>query len=267
MIDRWKASLELADKSRQTVNTGEYRVTCRDGSVRICELYATFLADRLIVTFNDITERKFADDKIKSLLSEKELLLKEVHHRIKNNMNVVMGLLSLQSDTLKDPSAVSALQDSRNRVQSMMVLYDKLYRSNDFRAISAKEYITALISEVMVNFPNRERVDVETRIDDIVLDAKILSPVGIITNELITNTMKYAFTDRDSGRMAVSFSIKGGHATLIVEDNGIGIPESVNIETATGFGLQLVNILAEQLEGSLRIEREDGTRFVLTFRV
>ena len=169
----------------------------------------------------ELAERRRAEDQISSLLAEKELLLKEVHHRIKNNMNVVGSLLSMQSDMLKDdPAAVAALQDSRNRVQSMMVLYDKLYRSNDFRAISAKEYVTALISEIMVNFPNRERVDVKTRVDDIVLDAKILSPMGIIVNELLTNTMKYAFADRGSGRMAVSFSIKGGHATLIVEDNG-----------------------------------------------
>ncbi len=215
----------------------------------------------------DITERKLTEEQIKRLLTEKELLLKEVHHRIKNNMNVIMSLLSLQSDTLKDPSAVSAFHDTENRVRSMMVLYEKLYRSNDFRAISAREYLAALVYEIVANFPNRERVDVETRVDDIALDAKILSPVGIIINELITNTMKYAFTGMGGGRILVFFSMKDNHAKLIVEDNGIGIPESVNIETATGFGLQLVHILVEQLEGSLRIEREDGTRFVLTFRL
>ena len=113
----------------------------------------------------------------------------------------------------------------------------------------------------------RERVNVETRVDDIVLDARTLSPVGIIVNELLTNAVKHAFADKDSGRMAVSFSIKGGHATLIVEDNGIGIPESVNIETTTGFGLQLVTILVEQLEGSLLLKRKDGTKFVVEFEV
>ena len=221
--------------------------------------------DGAFVFFHDITGRKRAEDRVRSLLSEKDLLLKEVHHRIKNNMSVVMGLLSLQSDTLKDPAAVAALQDSRNRVQSMMVLYEKLYRSNDFRAISAKEYLPALINEIMSNFPNRMHVDVETRIDDMVLDARILSPIGIIINELLTNTMKHAFDGRDSGRIDVSFSIKDSHATLIVEDDGIGIPESADI--ATGFGIQLVTTLVEQFDGTIRIERQDGIRFVLTFGV
>ncbi len=215
----------------------------------------------------DITDRKLAQDRIKNLLSEKELLLKEVHHRIKNNMNVIMGLLSLQSDTLKEPSAVSALQDTRNRVRSMAVLYDKLYRSTDFRAISAKEYLTALINEIMVNFPNRMHIDVETRIDDTILDAKILSPIGIIINELITNAMKHAFDGRDKGKILVSFSIHDKHATLVIEDNGVGIPDSINIMASAGFGMQLVNMLADQLDGSLRVEREDGARFILTFEV
>ncbi len=111
-------------------------------------------------------EQARANDQIRSLLSEKELLLKEVHHRIKNNMTTIMSLLSLQTETLLDPMTSVALEDAKSRVQSMMVLYDKLYRSKDFREISAKEYLTSLIDEIMANFPNRYLVAMETQIDD-----------------------------------------------------------------------------------------------------
>ncbi|MCX5814129.1 MAG: ATP-binding protein [Proteobacteria bacterium] len=221
----------------------------------------------ILLTMEDITDRKLAEDQIKALLTEKELLLREVHHRIKNNMNVVVSLLSLQANLLQDPSAISALDDSQNRVRSMMVLYDKLYRSADFRELSAKEYLTSLIDEIVANFPNHEPVAVEKHIDDFILDAKTLSPIGMILNELLTNAMKYAFIGRDNRVIGVSLSIKDNHATLIVQDNGIGIPEPIDMATTTGFGMQLVNILAEQLEGTIRIERQNGTTFVLEFNV
>jgi PAS domain S-box-containing protein len=220
-----------------------------------------------IWTFRDITDRKLAEEKIKSLLSEKELLLREVHHRIKNNMSVITGMLMLQAETLKEPSAVDALNDATSRVRSMMVLYDKLYRSADFKSISIKEYLTSLIHEIIGNFPGRMSINVETQIDDCILEARTLSPMGIILNELLTNAMKHAFTDKEKGVIKVSLSIKNNQATLIVQDNGAGIPESIDTENSIGFGLQLVNILTEQLEGTMRIEREEGTRFVMEFEV
>ncbi|MBA4419408.1 MAG: hypothetical protein C0392_16110, partial [Syntrophus sp. (in: bacteria)] len=149
----------------------------------------------LIGIILDITDRKKAEDKVKSLLAEKELLLKEVHHRIKNNMNVIISLLSLQASALKDPAAIAALTDSGSRVRSMMVLYDKLYRSTDFREISTKGYLTSLINEIIANFSNQGMVTIETQIDDLILDAKTLSPVGMIVNELLTNIMKHAFPE------------------------------------------------------------------------
>ncbi|MCX5814687.1 MAG: ATP-binding protein [Proteobacteria bacterium] len=222
----------------------------------------------ILLAMEDITERKLAENQIKSLLAEKELLLREVHHRIKNNMNVITSLLSLQADMLKDPSAIAALEDSGSRVRSMMmILYDKLYRSADFREISAKEYLTSLIDEIAINFPNRDMVTIEKQIDDIILDAKILSPAGIILNELLTNAMKHAFIGRENGKISVSLSFKDNHATLMIQDNGVGIPESIDITASTGFGMQLVGILTEQLEGSMTIEREKGTKFILEFEI
>ena len=230
--------------------------------------YSNEEPSRVTVIGYDITERKQAEEQIKSLLAEKELLLKEVHHRVKNNMFMIMSLLSLQASTLKDSGAISSLQDAKSRVQSMMVLYDKLSNSAGSGIISTQEYLTSLVNEIINNFPNRGQVVLEAQIDDFHANAKIALPIGIIINELLTNIMKHAFVGRKEGLIRVSFSIKDNHATLIVSDNGVGIPESINIESSTGFGLRLVSgIITIQLEGTIRIERGNGTKFVLEFDV
>ena len=213
----------------------------------------------------DITERKQAEERIGSLLAEKELLLKEVHHRIKNNMNTISSLLSLQAQTLQDPSAIEALEDANHRVRSMGILYDKLYQSADFLELSVKDYVPTLVEEIIGNFPNRKMVRVEKRIDDFLLDAKRLQPVGIIINELLTNTMTYAFRGRTDGLVTVSATNAGGHVTIAVQDDGVGVPESVSLENSAGFGLRLIHALARQLDGTIRMERGDGTKVVLGF--
>ncbi|MCX7023864.1 MAG: PAS domain S-box protein [Spirochaetes bacterium] len=214
---------------------------------------------------HDITERKNAEDEIKTLLAEKELILKEVHHRIKNNMNTINSLLSIHGRTLKDPSAIESLEDAGSRVRSMMVLYDKLYESVDFTEMSVREYLPALVDQIVSNFPKGESVKIEKRIDDFVLEAKRLQPLGIIINELLTNIMKYAFDDGDDGLITVSATLMDDRVAILVQDNGNGMPESVTFENSTGFGLMLVKMLVEQLEGTIRIEREKGTRIVLEF--
>ncbi|MBA4419417.1 MAG: hypothetical protein C0392_16165, partial [Syntrophus sp. (in: bacteria)] len=191
-------SMEQMGRTHLPIPSSELFLIRKDGS-RI----AVFSHHALVQTLGqpqelfcidiDLTKRMEAEEKIKSLLAEKELLLREVHHRIKNNMNVIMSLFSLQSSTQKDPSVISSLEDARNRIQTMMVLYDKLYRSADFREISTKEYLTSLVDEIVMHFPNWGSIDIETEIDDFALDAKTLSPMGIILNELLTNAMKHAF--------------------------------------------------------------------------
>lgn len=218
-------------------------------------------------TDRDITGRKRAEERIKSLLAEKELLLREVHHRIKNNMNIIVGVLALQANRLRDPSAVAALKDAGNRVRSMMVLYDKLYRSADFREVSTRTYLASLIDEITAHFPNRDSVEIAVEIDDFALDATTLSSVGMIFNELLTNAMKHAFVWNDRGTIGVSLAKKGTHATLTVWDDGIGIPEHIDIGSSTNFGMQLLRLITKQLKGAIRLERENGTRFVLEFEV
>ncbi|PKL26151.1 MAG: hypothetical protein CVV47_03210 [Spirochaetae bacterium HGW-Spirochaetae-3] len=214
--------------------------------------------------YEDITARKDAEERIASLLAEKELILKEVHHRIKNNMSTMVGLLALQASRLADPSAVAALEDARRSMQSMGFLYDRLYNSEGFSELPVRTYLGSLVDEILGNFPGIGTVTVEKRIDEFVLDAGRLQPIGIILNELLTNVMKYAFGD-GGGNIVVSAELKAGRVSIAVRDDGVGIPESIGIGRTAGFGLTLVGALAEQLRGVVRIERERGTAVVLEF--
>ncbi len=221
----------------------------------------------------DITDRKNAEENIQKLLAEKELILREVHHRIKNNMNTIYGLLILQANTLKDQTAISALEDSANRVQSMMALYNKIYLSPDFQKISVSDYLPYLTEEIIKNFSNSNSVNLEHNIENFILDTKRLQPLGIIINELLTNIMKYAFIGRTNGEISISAGLKSDPeknisiVSIIIHDNGVGMPETVDFENSSGFGLQLVWILTQELQGTIRIERKDGTRVILEFEL
>ncbi len=215
----------------------------------------------------DITERKKTEERINGLLVEKELILREVHHRIKNNMNTIYGLLALQAATLSDPGAISALNDAGSRVKSMMTLYSKLYQSPEFNKISVAIYLPTLIDEIVSNFPNSTSVKLETRIDDFIMDVQKIQPLGIIINELVTNIMKYAFKGRSDGQIGISVTERDGQVTVIIEDNGNGIPDSIDFGHSTGFGLMLVDGLTKQINGKIRIERGEKTRIVLEFEL
>lgn len=269
-----EASMELIQKklSGERGEVVEINIQHIDGSIRtVLWNSATLLsADgeiplATISQIQDITGRKIAEEKIKNLLAEKELILKEVHHRIKNNMATVKGLFSLQADTLKNPEAIAALKDASSRVQSMVVLYEKLYQSIGSDQVAVRNYLPSLVDEIVANFPNSAKVKVEKKIADFVLNAKKLQPLGIIINELLTNIMKYAFAGRSDGLITVSAELKGNRVSLAIQDNGIGMPETVDFENSTGFGLRLVSILTKQIAGTIRIERGNGTRVILEF--
>ena len=241
----------------------EIGVVKEDGS-KIWTNVSTIVVDNIpdwqnITITSDITKRKLAEEKIKGLLSEKELLLKEVHHRIKNNMNTMMSLLSFQSDTLKDPFAITALDEARNRFQSMSVLYEKLFRTNNLKEMSVQDYLPSLVDEIVNMFPGSSSVKVEKKVDAIVLGVNVLATLGILINELITNIMKYAFKEKTDGLIRVAASKIKDRVTIVVGDNGIGMPDSINLENSTGFGLTLVNAMTQQLNGTIRIERKNGT--------
>jgi PAS domain S-box-containing protein len=215
----------------------------------------------------DVTDRKTAEERIKSLLAEKEIILKEVHHRIKNNMSTIMALLNLQAESVKDSTAGEALKDAGSRVQSMSLLYDRLFRSSDSNTVNVKGYFTSLAEEIIRNFPNSGSIKLETAIDDFTIKPNLSFSLGIIINELITNIMKYAFRDRPSGTISFSVSLDGSHVSMIIRDDGAGMPESVDFSGAKGFGLMLVSLMVKQITGTIRIERGSGTGIIIEFDI
>jgi len=215
----------------------------------------------------DITERKNADDHIRALLEEKQLLLKEVHHRIKNNMNVATAFLSLQEERSADEKARTVLEDARRRLMSMQVIYDKLYRSESFSGISVSDYVNQLLDSIFEQFPRR-RIRVERNIDDFTLDSTKLFPLGIILNELITNSFKYAFPRGDGGRVFMRLSCGAdGIASFSVGDEGAGLPPDFDPERSGGFGMTLVRALVDQIGGTLSIHPRGPTEFSIRFPV
>ena len=215
--------------------------------------------------YQDISVRMDAERKVSDLLEEKELLLREVHHRLKNNMNTLTSLISLHRDRLADETALSALKDLEGNLRSMGILYDKLYCAKDLRAMSVKEYLPDLVDEILELFPNRTSVTRETRIDDFVLDVKALSTLSIILNELLTNSMKHAFGGRIAGIIRVTASKRNDIVSIAFEDDGVGLPDPIDSDNPGGFGLELVGLMIRQLAGTVRIERNNGTRFILEF--
>jgi PAS domain S-box-containing protein len=254
-----------------TVLSMEFSYTSLWGKTTFASNYLVPVADnsgkvvKVFTLIEDITMRKQNEERIKSLLDEKELLLKETHHRIKNNMNVVYSLLQLQANRVDDESGKGVLDDAAGRVQSMAVLYDKLYRSDIQHELSIKDFLPSLVEEIIAVNTAPVSVKTDIRIDDIVVSAKILSSLGILLNELITNSMKYAFKNSSGGMIRITAERKDNEITITYCDNGIGLPETVSLETSTGFGMQLISMLVSQIKGTIEITRDHGTGFVIRF--
>lgn len=213
----------------------------------------------------NITERKNSAERIENLLAEKELLLREVHHRIKNNMNTIKGLLTLQLLSENNPEVIESLREVENRVQSIIMLYERLYVTENFRELQIRDYLEPLCEMVINSFPNRGAIKFSSGIGDFTLNIQMMTTLGIIVNELVMNIMKHAFTGIDSGEIFLSASLSDSVVTVTVGDNGRGIPDSIDFTSSTGFGLELVGMLVGQLNGEIKIERGIGTRFVLVF--
>jgi two-component sensor histidine kinase len=207
-------------------------------------------------------ERTLYEERIANLLAEKELILQEVHHRIKNNMNTMKNLLSLQADRSDDPAVCRALEAAEKRMTGMMVLYDRLYRGKSIQRVSLKDYLSSLVEEIVNTFDLDVSLDKE--IDDIDIPERLASPLGILVNELITNAMKYAFHEGRENRLVVTATVSGSRVRLVIADNGEGFSGD---SEGKGFGLDLVRALAGQLEGAFSIEQDGGTRCILDFSV
>jgi two-component sensor histidine kinase len=219
----------------------------------------------IVATVRDITERKRAENQVLASLKEKELLLKEIHHRVKNNMQVISSLLSLATRGTDDERVHELFRDSMGRIRSMALVHEKLYRSSNLASIDFGEYVSTVTSELMRSF---NRAGVECRVDagHVLLGIDTAIPCGLIVNELVSNALKHAFRGRERGTVAVFLrGIDSGTVELVVQDDGIGLPSDVNVRSQTSMGMIVVNSLVDQIAGSIAVENHAGTRFIITF--
>lgn len=200
-------------------------------------------------------------------LEENRTLLVEVHHRIKNNMTTVLNLLSLQATSAEVLEVASALHDASNRVRTMVILYDRLYRSEHHDSSAVGDYVESLGRAVLGTLSRSGRIRIRLDAEDLHLPAQTLSTVGIIVNELITNTVKHAFEPDEEGTIRVRVRREANRARIVYEDDGRGLPARIVDEERGGFGLMLVHALADQLGGTASFETADGTRVTLVFPV
>lgn len=250
--------------------TGDWRHCKKDGSVIFVEVTSrelTFQGRRArLVSIVDITERHRAEARVKAALKEKEVLLREIHHRVKNNLQVISSLLRLQATHIKDPLAQNAYQESHNRIRAMALLHSLLYESRDLSQIDFARYIKALMVHLFRSYGvGPDRIALEINTDHVSLDMDTAIPCGLIINELVSNSLKHAFPGDQRGEIRVEIRSEGDKYRLTVRDNGIGLPKDLDFRREESFGLQLINILGEQLEATTELRTNGGTEFVFTF--
>jgi two-component sensor histidine kinase len=211
-----------------------------------------------------IEERKQSEKVIKEALTEKNLLIAELHHRVKNNLAIISGLFSLTiNDSIHD-DAKNVLLESRNRVRSMALIHNRLYKSDSFTDVNFDEYIHELVSEITTSYPSiSNSVNVKTDINNVILNVNSAIPCGLILNELLTNAYKHAFKDKTEGEISISFLHKNGQFIMTVKDNGCGLPLDYNKKQS--LGITVIEALTEQLDGKSKFTDNQGTHFELTF--
>jgi two-component sensor histidine kinase len=218
---------------------------------------------------HEINERRKAEKQILAALNEKQVLLKEIHHRVKNNMQIVCSIFRLQLSQIKDPRAATILRDSQSRISAMALIHKTLYQPKDQSSIYFEEYIQELASSIFDSYRvDPDRIGLKTDLESVAMDIDTVTPCGLILNELVTNSIKYAFPDERQGEIAISFRRDGDGFVLAVSDNGVGLPANFDIHLANTLGMQLVvNLSEKQLGGRLEVESgSQGTTFRIYFR-
>jgi len=263
-------SKELREKGE--VKNFEVNIIDAKGKHKIVELSSNavyiegkFKGSRDIL--RDITEKKITNNELVQSLKEKEVLLKEVHHRVKNNLQVISSILNLQSTYINDEKTLSILRESQNRVKSMSFIHESLYRTKDFNSIDFSEYIERLSKNMVYSYQySKNRILLKLDIDKVFLSLDISIPCGLIINELLSNALKYAFPENKKGKILISVKeAKKARIEIKVEDNGVGFPKDIDIKKGESLGMLLVNTLVEQIDGNIKVRSKEGTKYLITF--
>jgi PAS domain S-box-containing protein len=259
------------------VGTVTFRFKRKDGALIWLESNGKAILDEvssqpkeMIVITRDTTLRKQAEEQIRAALVEKEVLLREVHHRVKNNLQIMSSLLSLQADYIHDPTDQILFQETQSRVRSMALVHEELYQSKDLAQINFAPYVQKLTNSLIHVFRINPNISLELDIDDVYFNLDTAIPCGLIINELISNSLKYAFPKNMSGQIKVklaaySISEVRRKIELIIADNGIGFPETLDFQNTETLGMQLVVILTKQLKGTIQMQSVRGTCFTIDF--
>jgi PAS domain S-box-containing protein len=261
IVEQSAQSTELTELKLRTVDNSEV-------DVEMASVVSTYKESQAVLTVaRDVTETKRAQEKLRASLEEKEILLREIHHRVKNNLQIISSLLRLQSRFVGSKSIAEVLCDSENRLQSMALLHEKLYQSQDLASVDFKVYVGALLSHLLQSHSGvGKRVVLENRVEGIRFGLDTAIPCGLIINELASNCLKHAFPNAKTGAMAVSLAASGDAYQLVLRDDGVGLPQELDPSNPRALGLRLVNALVRQLNGQMTINRSSGAEYQIRFR-
>jgi len=274
VLKYWADAQERAEASRIIRSQGsltdfECQVLNARGETRKCLTSVRLDPETGILegSIIDITERKAAEKAIQASLEEKEVLLKEIQHRVKNNMQVMVSLLQMQSTRVKDPADVKLFKDSQERIRSMALVYERLYQSSDLARINLRKYATDLVNNLVHSY-SLGPVNCRTIIDvsDMSVSLDLAIPCGLIINEAISNSLKYAFPDNRPGTVSVGIKVESGAREMFLADDGVGLPDAVIPGRHSSMGIQLIYTLAEhQLGGKVELDRSSGNKYTIVF--
>jgi two-component sensor histidine kinase len=245
----------------------------KNGDIISCSWYNTPLLDKdgkvhgVASLVDDITQVVEQENKIKEALTEKELLLKEIHHRVKNNLQIVTSLLNMQSDLVKDDVIKGYFKISADRVRAMALIHQQLYGSVNISQINFEFYLKDLVSHLFKLYctkPDKIKIIINT--PGITMDIDNAVPCGLLVNEIITNSFKHAFPGERKGEIKIDMKMSGEEYILKINDNGVGTPDIIDINEKKGLGNELIKMLSEQLDANMEIKRDNGTEYIFTFK-
>ncbi len=221
----------------------------------------------IMVISTDITARKIATENLKTSNKEKEVLLKEIHHRVKNNMQIISSLLNLQKQYVKNDDFINILMESQNRIKSMAMIHEKLYNSDNLTRINFSEYIESLVAHLFSSYAvSTRQVTPVIKVEDLELNIETAVPCGLVISELVSNSLKHAFPQGRTGKLIISLKTRDQWNELIISDDGIGFPDQFDFQNTETLGLKLVTTLLNQLNGEITLDRSHGTEFKIIFK-
>ena len=222
----------------------------------------------IVFVDTNITDSKVLENQIKASLHDKDVLLKEIHHRVKNNLQIIISLLNLQSGYIKDEQTLKAVKDGQSRVRSMALVHEKFYQADELTEINFSEYVEKLCQFLFQSYGDKtERIKLIVAADNVALDMDTAMPCGLLINEVISNSLKYAFPGNAEGTIKVELrKLQDSRVRMVISDDGKGLSGNFEIEKSESLGLQLIIALANQLDGELKVEHERGVQFSVTFK-